>query len=52
MYQATLNELLLTKKPDFGIRGQLTYDDEGGRRYQEERHLVFGSLGMYTYCPT
>ncbi|KAI9767499.1 MAG: hypothetical protein M1839_004487 [Geoglossum umbratile] len=50
MYQATLNKLLLTGDPDYGIRGPLTYDDEGGRRYQQERHLVFSPLGSICDC--
>ncbi|KAH0565111.1 hypothetical protein GP486_001495 [Trichoglossum hirsutum] len=50
MHQAALNEILLTENPDYGIRGQLTLDNEGGRRYQEEKYLVFGPLGRYTWC--
>jgi hypothetical protein len=45
MYQATLNDILLTKNPDYGIVKELTLDAEGMSRFQEEKELVFGPLG-------
>jgi hypothetical protein len=51
MYQATLNDILLTKNPDYGIVKELTLDAEGMSRFQE-KELVFGTLSERAHTHT
>jgi hypothetical protein len=52
MYQTTLNDILLTKNPDYSIMKELILDAKGMSHFQEEKELVFGPLGERAHTHT
>lgn len=48
MYFATTNHLRLGD-PEFGVFRELSFNEEGMERLQEERSLVFGQQGMFSF---
>lgn len=44
MYNAVMNHIHLTN-PDFGLKDELTFDDEGMKRLRQDYLLAFGPQG-------
>lgn len=45
MYFATMNDIHLTKTPDFDIAREISLDEDGARRLTQIKALAFGPAG-------
>jgi hypothetical protein len=48
MYSATINQVHITKNPDFSLKADITFDEKGVRLFGLVKHLTFGHAGKFS----